>query len=201
MATHFPRETFPICHSVQHGFGFVHRLDQMSSGCICTTTTYGGHFLLQWQMCSYVIQREYAVLSHRLVRPGPRGGRVRLCGRILEGIVRARSTFGDRCRLDARGKPAQSHVLPASHLRLEELLGFVVVAIFTGRQHQIRVHLQGWGHPTVYDGRYTLEHILLQGMGSADVQRAPKECPQPRPLPEKHRMELTLRGSYPWQQR
>merc|ERR1719503_309496 len=34
----FPEDEFPLCHSVEHGFGFVHRLDQMSSGLIATTT-------------------------------------------------------------------------------------------------------------------------------------------------------------------
>ncbi|CAE8683826.1 unnamed protein product, partial [Polarella glacialis] len=40
LAANFPEETFPICHSVEHGFGFVHRLDQMSSGLIITTTCF-----------------------------------------------------------------------------------------------------------------------------------------------------------------
>lgn len=46
----FPKDQFPICHAPEHGFGFVHRLDQMSSGLIIATTNFETHFLLQWQM-------------------------------------------------------------------------------------------------------------------------------------------------------
>lgn len=53
----FPKDKFPICHAPEHGFGFVHRLDQMSSGLIITTTTFESNKLLQWEMCSYLIER------------------------------------------------------------------------------------------------------------------------------------------------
>lgn len=199
MATHFAKEEFPISHSVAHGFGFVHRLDQMSSGLIIAATTFACHYLLQWQMCSYMIQRQYVVLCHGFLRPMVGG--LRIHARILEGATRARSTYGERCRVDSRGKPAQTFVTVAAHERLglaEEPLSLVAVAIVTGRQHQIRVHLQHVGHPTVYDGRYVEQDVLLQGVSLTDLPRAPAECPAPRPLPEKHRMELSLRGAYPW---
>lgn len=72
------------------------------------------------------------------------------------------------------------------------------ISIVTGRQHQIRTHMQHIGHPTVYDGRYVLQEILLQGCRIEDAARAPTELLRPRPLPERHRAELELRGAYPW---
>eukprot|EP00747_Dinoflagellata_sp_TGD_P212176 gnl/TRDRNA2_/TRDRNA2_85295_c0_seq1.p1 gnl/TRDRNA2_/TRDRNA2_85295_c0~~gnl/TRDRNA2_/TRDRNA2_85295_c0_seq1.p1 ORF type:complete len:318 (-),score=31.33 gnl/TRDRNA2_/TRDRNA2_85295_c0_seq1:117-1070(-) len=199
LASQFPEEQFPICHSVKHGFGFVHRLDQMSSGLIITTTSFECHFLMQWAMCSYYIQREYFVLCHGLV-PCVSGG-VTIAARIREGAMRARSTYGERCCVDKRGKPAVTHIRTQTHQHLgdrEEPLCAVAISILTGRQHQIRVHLQHIGNPTVYDGRYTQESILLTGMRLEDLQHAPKAMPRPRPLPERHRIELTMRSAYPW---
>merc|ERR1711937_218074 len=144
LAANFPKEAFPICHSVTHGFGFVHRLDQMSSGLIIGTTCFESHFYLQWQMCCYFIAREYFVSCHGF----PISSLDKVCGRILEGAIRARSTYGERCRVDERGKPASSRIHSVSHLHLEqgqEPLGLVIIKILTGRQHQIRVHLQHVG--------------------------------------------------------
>jgi len=100
LATHFPQERFPICHSAAHGFGFVHRLDQMSSGLILAATSFACHFFLQWQMCCYLIQRQYVVACHGLLRSEACGLRIR--ARILEGAARGRSTFGERCRVNIR---------------------------------------------------------------------------------------------------
>mmetsp|Transcript_38447 Transcript_38447/g.81725 ORF Transcript_38447/g.81725 Transcript_38447/m.81725 type:complete len:176 (-) Transcript_38447:72-599(-) len=174
----------------------------MSSGLIIAATSFTCHFLLNWQMCSYLIQREYVILCHGYMAPPQGGGPIRVTARILEGAVRARSTYGERCRTDARGKPAATRVVTSAHQRLalgEEPLGVVVISIITGRQHQIRVHLQHLGHPTVYDGRYVEQSVLLRGVTLAHLARAPLHCPLPRPLPERHRMELSLRGAYPWQ--
>mmetsp|Transcript_86169 Transcript_86169/g.257187 ORF Transcript_86169/g.257187 Transcript_86169/m.257187 type:complete len:286 (+) Transcript_86169:58-915(+) len=198
MAARFPKEQYPISHSVAHGFGFVHRLDQMSSGLILAATNFACHFLLQWQMCSYIIQRQYVVLCHDIM-PSMVGGS-RIHARILEGATRARCTFGERCRVDGRGKPAKTFASVAAHERLRPAGGaasLVAVAIVTGRQHQIRVHLQHIGHPTVYDGRYVEQEVLLQGARLAHLSRAPDELPAPRPLPAWHRLELSLRGTYP----
>jgi len=197
----FPKDRFPVCHSVEHGFGFVHRLDQMSSGLIIAATHFTTHFLMQWQMCSYLIQRQYFVLSHGLLMP-PHKVCQKVRARILEGVARARNTFGDRCRVDKRGKPAETWLTVAGHQRVasakdSEVVCAVVISIFTGRQHQIRVHLQHLGHPSVYDGRYVQQELLLQGLRRADLVRAPVHCPEPRPLPHWHRLELSLRGSWP----
>lgn len=200
LAKNFPRERYPICHSVEHGFGFVHRLDMMSSGLILATTSFECHSLLQWQMASYLIQREYMVLCHGC--PGPWAGPISIAARVLEGTARARSTFGERCRTSARGKPAQTRVVVSTHQRLalgEEQLGVLVISIVTGRQHQIRVHLQHIGHPTVYDGRYVEQDVLLAGATLSECTPDLGDRPRLRPLPEKHRAELSLRGAYPWQ--
>lgn len=46
LGTMFPKDKFPISHDPEYGFGFVHRLDQMSSGLIISTTNFESHFFL-----------------------------------------------------------------------------------------------------------------------------------------------------------
>lgn len=115
--------------------------------------------------------------------------------------MRHRSMFGERCRVDPRGKPAKSKVAPAFHVKYgvnEDRFCAVVISIVTGRQHQIRTHLQHIGHPTVYDGRYVLQVVLLKDSRLQEAIRAPLAPPRVRALPEQHRAELALRGAYPW---
>jgi len=198
----YPKEEFPICHAPSHSFGFVHRLDQMSSGLIVAATTFESFLFMQWQMSSYSIERQYYVLCHGLLR-SHRTATLTISARILEGQVRLRhrSAFGERCRVDEEGKPALSNVTLTSCLGFKRDRGAfsaVAIDIFTGRQHQIRTHLQYIGHPSVYDGRYVMQDVLLQGLCVADVAFASTALPRPRPLPERHRAELELRGAYPW---
>lgn len=197
----FSKEEHPVCHSPSDGFGFIHRLDQMSSGLILAATRYESLLFLQLQMCCYDIARQYFVLCHGPVRPSAEVLQMR--GRILEGERSTRCTQGGRSRVDARGKPAESRALPAAHLQLQAEGAFtaVVISIVTGRQHQIRAHLQHIGHPSVYDGRYVLPQIFLRG-GAADgglrfgdAARVSEDIPQPRPLPAWFQAELRLRGA------
>eukprot|EP00439_Symbiodinium_sp_Y106_P053049 s1147_g7.t1 len=51
-------EQFPISRSADSGFGFIHRLDQMSSGLILTASCFLYHAFLQFQMATYQIDRE-----------------------------------------------------------------------------------------------------------------------------------------------
>ncbi|CAJ1364116.1 unnamed protein product [Effrenium voratum] len=73
--------------------------------------------------------------------------------------ARGRGPQGESCRVDPsagpRGKPALSFVSPLAHSRRlpQDDFTLLAISIWTGRQHQIRVHLQHVGHATVYDGR------------------------------------------------
>lgn len=162
LAASSSEEQFPISRSGDSGFGFIHRLDQMSSGLILTATCFLHHAFLQFQMATYQIDREYFVLCHGLLPP--ESGTMRISARLREGAARGRERFGERCLVDPRGKPALSYVTALSFAAgsLQDRYTSVAISIWTGRQHQIRVHLQHLGHPSVHDGRYTDQRVFLQ---------------------------------------
>lgn len=184
-----------LCHDVTHSYGFLHRLDQMSSGLILTATTYTAYYSLAHQMATYRVQREYAVLVHALL------GDASLCisERILESAARERGVYGERCHVDSHGKPAETVLSVLAHLQAqacEERYALPVISIFTGRQHQIRVHLQHIGAPVVYDARYFDQAVVLRASRGEAFCALPS-VPRISPLPTRHRWELWLRGTVP----
>merc|ERR1711959_306945 len=73
-----------------------------------------------------------------------------------------------RKSINDSGKPSQTFVCLGAHLvgrsDLEEGRAcLVVIQIFTGRRHQIRVHLRFSGIPSVSDARYTARDIAIPG--------------------------------------
>lgn len=62
--------------------------------------------------------------------------------------------------VDENGRPAETHLTLLFHVLHRQqrwnmsAFGLVGIAIHTGRRHQIRVHVQWEGHPTVTDEKY-----------------------------------------------
>lgn len=156
-------------------YGFIHRLDVPSSGLILTGTHFEGYSLLQWQIHTYTIGREYSVLVGCLIP-----STLRDINASINDFLPGHS-FVD----ESQGRPAETHLKCCWHVwrRLRfscERFGLVCIAIHTGRRHQIRVHMQWEGHPTVTDEKYAhralflssfgLEAHLTKAMGSIVVQ-------------------------------
>lgn len=124
----------------------VHRLDRLASGLLVFATSVAAKRALQAQFAVHTVERTYlAVVEGRVARPE---GTV--ASRLLDAAPgRVRET-----RDPGRGRPAVTHWrvrrAGARHTLLE-------VRLDTGRRHQIRVHLAGFGHPiagdTAYGGR------------------------------------------------
>lgn len=141
-------------------YGFIHRLDIPSSGLILAGTHFEGHSLLQWQMHTYSIGREYSVM---------------LCGAVAATLRDINEPVHDflpgRSFVDDMGRPAETHLKVAFHLARAlqrwsiELFSLVCIAIHTGRRHQIRVHTQWAGHPTATDEKYSPAAVYVTMLG------------------------------------
>lgn len=121
----------------------VHRLDRETSGVIAFARTPEANFHLSRQFERHEVEKSYLAL-------------VRGCPAEAEGLIDV--PIGDHparrglMRIDSRhGKPAQTRWRV-----VERLGGFGLLEMrpLTGRQHQIRIHLQYLGFPLAVDPVY-----------------------------------------------
>lgn len=152
----------PVLVQPEFEYGFIHRLDVPSSGLILTGTHFEGYSHLQFLMHTYTIGREYSVLLG--------GDHVAATLTIVDARVDDLSP--DRSVISDRGRPAETHVKAVFHVArsshtfiCQESLTLVAIHIFTGRRHQIRVHMQHRAHPTVTDEKYSYTETVVSSLG------------------------------------
>jgi 23S rRNA-/tRNA-specific pseudouridylate synthase len=152
----------PVLFLPDFEYGFVHRLDVPSSGLILTGTHFEGYCLLQWQMHTYTIGREYSVLLSCLVPSALRDINVQ-----VDDFLPGHSFVHER------GRPAETHLKNTLHtcFRRAERFSLVCIAIYTGRRHQIRVHTQWEGYPTVTDEKYSHRAVVVSSPGLEEEVR------------------------------
>lgn len=123
--------------------GIVHRLDKDTSGVMVVAKNDAAHRVLAEQIKAHTIQREYLALVYGVIKEN--------LGTIEAPIGRSKI---DRKKMavvgDGRSATSQYQVLERFHDYT-----LVRVKLFTGRTHQIRVHMQYIKHPVVGDPLYT----------------------------------------------
>lgn len=139
LLAHYP----PIAHvGPTERAGIVHRLDKETSGVIVVAkeeTTLEG---LQEQFKNREIEKTYLALVHRRIQP-PEG--------IIEVPIGRHSRHRQRMAAQAEGKYARTRYRAVRFFRKHTLLE---LHPYTGRTHQIRVHLSWLGYPVVGDPVY-----------------------------------------------
>lgn len=140
--------------------GIVHRLDRDTSGLMVAAKDDRTQKALQDLIRLRVLDRRYVVLVHGYVAPDD--------GTIVTGI--ARSTK-DRLRMAVSDDPGAREAITTFKTlerfeagRRDEGYSFLECHLYTGRTHQIRVHMRHIGHPVVGDPLYG-KGSLLQNKG------------------------------------
>jgi 23S rRNA pseudouridine1911/1915/1917 synthase len=133
--------------------GIVHRLDRGTSGLMVVAKNDAAHRALAAQFASRSVEKEYLALV--LGVPKRKAAEIALpIGR--DPVHRRRMSVRA-----PRGREARSRYELVESLRGAALLR---VRIFTGRTHQVRVHLASIGHPIAGDATYGGRRVPLPGL-------------------------------------
>jgi len=136
--------------------GIVHRLDRGTSGLMVVAKHDAAHEELSRQFHDREVEKEYVALVWGEVMAGRRIDAP--IGRDPSNRKKMSAAPPNRVR---RSREAVTRIVRAEHFG--RTLTLAVVAIHTGRTHQIRVHLSTIGHPIVGDPLYGGVHRRVPG--------------------------------------
>eukprot|EP00438_Fugacium_kawagutii_P034622 Skav225854 [mRNA] locus=scaffold345:258177:261641:+ [translate_table: standard] len=148
----------PLLFNLQHGFGFIHRLDVASSGLVLAAGTYQGLICLQWQKALCAIDR-FSVREYIVMCAG-------LDFAVQQVVTAEVAIQGLRFQKNSRTLPYLvsnsflKNLFGLLHLPTEGM-SLVAIKIYTGRRHQIRAHTRFIGHPTACDAWYAPSAVYL----------------------------------------
>ncbi len=142
----------------------ANRLDQYTSGVILATKNTRSKRILQEDFEARIPAKTYLALCRGIFQ--------NKAGEVALPIGPENRVGGNHCNMmvrhDELGKPSQTF-----YQVLEEFSqGFTLVRLrpVTGRQHQLRVHMQALEHPLVGDGRYGGGYRLELAVGDGTVR-------------------------------
>lgn len=123
--------------------GIVHRLDKDTSGVMVVAKTQASHMKLSEMFTLHDLERRYQAVTWGIINPAS--------GHIDAPIGRHK-TDRKRQAIIATGKPAQTDYTLIRHL--PPYASVVECQLYTGRTHQIRVHLNSIGFGLIGDPVY-----------------------------------------------
>jgi 23S rRNA pseudouridine1911/1915/1917 synthase len=123
--------------------GIVHRLDKETTGVIVVAKTDKAHRALADQFATRALKKVYLALV---------AGVPQLLSGTIDRAIARHPVHRHRMTVGEGGRPAKT-----SWERVEafgDVAALMRLQIFTGRTHQIRVHLKSLGHPILGDSLY-----------------------------------------------
>jgi 23S rRNA pseudouridine1911/1915/1917 synthase len=124
--------------------GIVHRLDKETSGLLVIAKNNQSHLDLARQFAEHSIKKEYLAIVK---------GRVEFDENVIEAPIARHATRRKNMAVDFsdKAKSAKTHYRT---LKRSNDFSLLELKPFTGRTHQLRVHLDFIGHPILGDKKY-----------------------------------------------
>ncbi len=138
--------------------GIVHRLDRDTSGVIMIAKTQPSYESLKQQFKDHVIKKAYLAVVYGNFKDDKDKGVIDLpIGRSPNNFRRWSAQPG------ARGQLREAKT---EYFVLEQIPGYSLLFLqpYTGRTHQLRVHLKALHHPIVCDSLYAPKYGCLNGI-------------------------------------
>jgi 23S rRNA pseudouridine1911/1915/1917 synthase len=170
VADRFQQESYHLQSALKRMYGdiwTIHRLDRDTSGVICFAKNAESHQILSTKFEHRDIEKYYFALVE---------GNAPESGEINEPLAMSETKPGTM-RVHRRGKESLTHFK-----KIEDfgLFSSLEVQIFTGRQHQIRVHLKHIGFPLFIDPVYgRREHFMLSELKGKNFKLTKREEEKP----------------------
>ncbi|MBE6356517.1 MAG: RluA family pseudouridine synthase [Lentisphaerae bacterium] len=176
--------------------GIVHRLDKDTSGCLAVAKTVEAKFKLGAAFADRKTGKTYLAIC--------RGVPKQLAGELKTLIGRHPVNRQKMAIVERNGKEAHTAYRILAQKVVDNIpLALVEVKIFTGRTHQIRVHLSSIGLPIIGDELYGNRNCTFPGVTRQMLHARKLTLPHPAsgeimsftsPLPEDFRRMSTLCG-------
>lgn len=139
---------YSLLDEIRYHFGnnanLAHRIDLETSGLVLVTKHKISDIILKTMFEDKKYQKKYHALVH---------GELKKDLTIDSSIKKDGGKIGVKMKVDANGKESLTHIKPLKYFK-ENNQTLVEAMPHTGRQHQIRVHLNSIGHTIVGDPIY-----------------------------------------------
>ena len=136
----------------------VHRLDRDTSGVIVVAKRRAVASALGKLFASRHVKKTYWAMVKGVPEPAQ--------GKIDVALIKARSEQGDRMRASKLGEEEDEKSAVTQYATLDKAEGMAWVSLkpLTGRQHQLRAHMNHIGTPIVGDNKYRGDEGLVEGV-------------------------------------